>query len=345
MQWTKDPQVDLDGSMSSLFDAFEDTSAPQMLKLAQKLGGDPFEDTPKFGTNQAFLFIKPHANNHAVRALVKAQLREHNISVVDEGEIDAVTILSRKLIDTHYYAIANKASLSKPVELNPPEKKIAEFKTKFGLTWDACLANGLAYNAVDACDALGIDAETLDAQWAVAKASGDLLKFGGGFYVAKMPKKLTAVVPSAGDILGEMKYSGLGALALPNGHLDDSEKMLLFPESVIKSAVDTLKEVAIDDFKSEQYERAVKHLTVALSLDEKSHVLYSNRCTAYIALENYDKAMEDADECVRLQPSWAKGYLRRGSVYFRMGQLEKSEVVLKEGLELDPGNDALKKEP
>ncbi len=46
--------------------------------------------------------------------------------------------------------------------------------------------------------------------------------------------------------------------------------------------------------------------------------------------------MEDADECVRLQPSWAKGYLRRGSVYFRMGQLEKSEVVLKEGLEVCP---------
>ena len=92
--------------------------------------------------------------------------------------------------------------------------------------------------------------------------------------------------------------------------------------------VDTLKEVAIDDFKGENYERAVKHLTVALSLDEKSHVLYSNRCTAYIALESYDKAMEDADECVRLQPSWAKGYLRRGSVYFRMGQLEKAEVTL-----------------
>jgi hypothetical protein len=56
-------------------------------------------------------------------------------------------------------------------------------------------------------------------------------------------------------------------------------------------------QVAIDDFKSEQYERAVKHLTVALSLDEKSHVLFSNRCTAYIALEQYDRATEDADEC------------------------------------------------
>ena len=348
--WTKDPQVELEGSMTSIFDAFEDMDIPQVLKLAQKLGGDPFEDPPKFGKNQAFMFIKPHANTLSTRALVKAALREHSISVIDEGEIDAAAILSKKLIDTHYYAIANKASLSKPFELNVPPAKQTEFATKFGVEWNSCLNSGLAYNAVDACDVLGVDAEALDGLWAAAKKAGSLLKFGGGFYVAKLSKSAaadsTAVVSSAGDALSDMPRSllgGLDALALSNG-IDDSEKMLLFPESVIKGAVDTLKEVAIDDFKSEQYERAVKHLTVALSLDEKSHNLYSNRCTAYIALEQYDKAMEDADECVRLQPAWAKGYLRRGSVYFRMGQLEKSEVVLKEGLELDPGNDALKKE-
>jgi len=345
--WMRDPQVEVDGKTTSIFDAFEDLSVPEVLKMAQKIGGDPFEDTPKFSGNQAFVFIKPHANNLSVRSLVKSQLHDLGLSIVEEGEIDAVTILSRKLIDTHYYAIANKAALSKPVELNPPAVKLADFTTLFGVTWSQALSEGNIYNAVDACDVLGIDATALDKQWAVAKASGQLLKFSGGFYVAKVVGHASAVIPSANDILAEMPrslYGGFDALALAHGTVDDSEKMLLFPESVIKTAVDTLKEVAIDDFKVENYERAVKHLTVALSLDEKSHVLYSNRCTAFIALEAYDKAMEDADECVRLQPSWAKGYLRRGSVYFRMGQLEKAEVVLKEGLELDPGNDALKKE-
>ena len=143
LQWTKDPQVDLDGSYSSLFDAFEDLDVPQVLKMAQKIGGDPSADTPKFGTNQAFMFIKPHANNLATRALVKTALRDRGITVLEEGEIDAVTILSRKLIDTHYYAIANKASLSKPVELKPPEKKIAEFATKCALAckhWNVAAA-------------------------------------------------------------------------------------------------------------------------------------------------------------------------------------------------------------
>ena len=59
------------------------------------------------------------------------------------------------------------------------------------------------------------------------------------------PGSALTSVPSAGDILAELPksiYGGFDALALPNG-VDESEKMLLFPESVIKAAVDTLKEV------------------------------------------------------------------------------------------------------
>ena len=354
LAWTKDPQVEVDGEPASLFDTLEDMSIQPMLKKAQKLGGDPFEDTPKFGQNQAFIFIKPSANTEAVKALVKSTLKKEGISVLAEGGIDAQTISEHKLIDNHYYAIANKASLLKPVELSPPADKMSGFTAKFGLTWSQALAEGLVHNAVDACDVLGVDPAQLGELWAASKDAGSLFKFGGGFYVGKVSASPLAsgsgsgaLVPaSSGDILSELPksiYGGFDALALSNG-IDDSEKMLLFPETVIKAAVDTLKEVAIDDFKAEQYDRAVKHLTVALSLDEKSHVLYSNRCTAFIALEEYDKAMEDADECVRLQPSWAKGYLRRGSVFFRKGQLERAEQVLKEGLELDPTNDALKKE-
>ena len=116
---------------------------------------------------------------------------------------------------------------------------------------------------------LDVDGEGLEKIWSIAAAGKDLFKFGGGFYVGKLPnargKVSTSVVPSASDILAELPrsiYGGIDALALPS-EFDESEKMLLFPESVVKAAVDTLKEVAIDDFKAEQYERAVKHLTVS----------------------------------------------------------------------------------
>lgn len=98
--------MDVDGEMASLFDTLEDmdvraraaaaaasplaaaaTFRPArqirtLLKKAQKLGGDPFEDTPKFNQNQAFIFIKPHAVTNEVKAFVKETLAAQSISIL-----------------------------------------------------------------------------------------------------------------------------------------------------------------------------------------------------------------------------------------------------------------------
>tara|TARA_B100000524_G_C23649195_1_gene369556 strand:- start:1988 stop:2398 length:411 start_codon:yes stop_codon:yes gene_type:complete len=82
-----------------------------------------------------------------------------------------------------------QASLTKPADLNPPANKQDEFARKFGITWKQALADGRVYNAVDGCKQLGIDGNAMDKKWAEAKKSGNLLKFGGGFYAGKLPPK------------------------------------------------------------------------------------------------------------------------------------------------------------
>ena len=42
------------------------------------------------------------------------------------------------------------------------------------------------------------------------------------------------------------------------------------------------------------------------SNDKLCAVLLSNRCAAYLNLEMYDKALEDAKICVQLEPDWSK---------------------------------------
>lgn len=69
------------------------------------------------------------------------------------------------LSDAVRSAVANKASLSKPAELNPPAAKQEEFAKKFGITWKAALDQGLVFNAVDGCKRLGIDGEKMDKTW------------------------------------------------------------------------------------------------------------------------------------------------------------------------------------
>jgi hypothetical protein len=153
------------------------------------------------------------------KKLAKEKLAAAGITVSKEGSLSAEVIEKNKLIDNHYYAIANKArprhrgiapraarspprrrtfarpshrspptprqyasrrrrcarlrqaSLTKPADLNPPEKGQAEFEKKFGLGWKKALADGVVYNAVDGCKRLGIGGAEMDKQWAAYAAT------------------------------------------------------------------------------------------------------------------------------------------------------------------------------
>merc|ERR1711959_503820 len=86
--------------------------------------------------------------------------------ILEQGEIKSEEIDSKKLIDQHYYAIASKATILKPNQLNVPEDK---FKEKFGLEWKQALENGNVYNALDACAKLEVTPDEMDAQWGICK--------------------------------------------------------------------------------------------------------------------------------------------------------------------------------
>merc|ERR1719248_341636 len=109
--------------------------------------------TPK---NSAFVFIKPHAVTDKVKALAKSGLEAKGIKILAEGSLSGKTIDEKKLIDQHYYAIASKATILKPNQLNVPADK---FKDKFGLEWQEALDKELVYNAMDGCAKLGLDAD------------------------------------------------------------------------------------------------------------------------------------------------------------------------------------------
>jgi len=137
-------------------------------------------------TNRAFVFVKPHAVKPSVVELVRRRLGEHNIAVVNEGVLDNNVIEEKKLVDKHYGAIASKAVLMKPKELNVSAEAQKEFQQAFGLTWDEALKKGLVYNAADACQKLKVNGADMDTKWSKLKRGKDLIKFGGGFYAGKV---------------------------------------------------------------------------------------------------------------------------------------------------------------
>ena len=71
--------------------------------------------------------MKPHAVTDAAVELVKSTLASQGVSIIKDAVLPGPTIGAKKLIDNHYYAIANKASLTAPKDLNPPEAKLTEY--------------------------------------------------------------------------------------------------------------------------------------------------------------------------------------------------------------------------
>jgi len=138
-----------------------------------------YATSPGKPTNSAFVFVKPHAVTDKTNQLVADRLKAKGLKITSEGTLTSEVIDEKKLIDQHYYAIASKATILKPAELNVPKDK---FKKAFGLEWDAALKQGVVFNALDACKEFGCSAEELNSAWAKAKKAGKLEKFGGGFY-------------------------------------------------------------------------------------------------------------------------------------------------------------------
>ena len=139
-------------------------------------GGDTSSAAPT--TQGAFVFAKPHANTPAVQELIRTKFADVGVVIESEGEITGEAIDANGHIDTHYYAIASKAPIMKPKELNVPTEKFADF---FGEEWGTVLAENRAFNAIDMKAKLGDDDAKFEELWD-ATADGKRIKFGGGFY-------------------------------------------------------------------------------------------------------------------------------------------------------------------
>ncbi|CCH61384.1 hypothetical protein TBLA_0E03300 [Henningerozyma blattae CBS 6284] len=94
-------------------------------------------------------------------------------------------------------------------------------------------------------------------------------------------------------------------------------------------------------FVAKNYDEAIEKFTKAIEVSETpNHVLYSNRSACYTSKKQFVKGLEDANECVKINPTWSKGYNRVGAAHFGMGDLDEAEKAYKKALELDSSNKA-----
>lgn len=97
-----------------------------------------------------------------------------------------------------------------------------------------------------------------------------------------------------------------------------------------------------DCFQRGECAAAVQHFTAAIACDPTDHVFFSNRSAAHLSLGNAKEALADAKECVRLSPTWSKGYSRLGAALWKAGKLKEAKDAYEAGLKLEPSSAVLK---
>lgn len=59
---------------------------------------------------------------------------------------------------------------------------------------------------------------------------------------------------------------------------------------------------------------ALQKYTAAINIDGGNPVYYSNRAAAYSSMNNHEGAVADAQQAIKTNPSFIKGYSRLGCV-------------------------------
>uniref|UniRef100_A0A6A7G605 Serine/threonine-protein phosphatase 5-like n=2 Tax=Hirondellea gigas TaxID=1518452 RepID=A0A6A7G605_9CRUS len=86
-----------------------------------------------------------------------------------------------------------------------------------------------------------------------------------------------------------------------------------------RSKMEELKNRGNECLKAGKVSEAIELYTEAINL-EPTAALYSNRSNAYLKLEKYYEADRDAQQAIKLNPMWSKGYFRFGEVRNSIGQ-------------------------
>lgn len=98
------------------------------------------------------------------------------------------------------------------------------------------------------------------------------------------------------------------------------------------------KEQGNVNFKAGKYPDAIKHYTEAIKRNPEDAKLFSNRAACYTKLMEFNLALKDSEDCIRLDPKFIKGYLRKGAILLGMKEPTKASVAYQKALEIDSNN-------
>lgn len=101
-----------------------------------------------------------------------------------------------------------------------------------------------------------------------------------------------------------------------------------------------LKERAGKEYASKNYRAAIALYEDAISAaqGDKSllKIIYSNRSACHCQLRDGSAALLDAEQCIKQDPNWARGWVRKGDAFYEMRKFVEAYNAYNSAARLDP---------
>lgn len=98
------------------------------------------------------------------------------------------------------------------------------------------------------------------------------------------------------------------------------------------------KELGNEFFKKGDYPSAIKHYTEATRRNPNDAKIFSNRAACYTKLAEFNLGLKDCDECIKLEPTFIKGYIRKAKIQQGLKQFRQAQESYQKALEVDPNH-------
>ena len=120
---------------------------------------------------------------------------------------------------------------------------------------------------------------------------------------------------------------------------NDIEKQLSELSKKINE-IESVKTKANSLFKEKKYEEAIEEYTKTLEFDPKNKkfnsLILANRALCYQKLNKNTEALRDSNQSIKLNPFYARGYVKRGNVYMELKMYEDARNDFQKAKEIDP---------
>ena len=106
------------------------------------------------------------------------------------------------------------------------------------------------------------------------------------------------------------------------------------------NTIDSIKTKANEIFKQKKYEEAIEEYTKILEFDPNNKkfnsLILANRALCYQKLNKNVEALRDSNQSIKLNPFYARGYIKRGNVYMELKMFDDARADFQKAKDLDP---------